>query len=165
MSDNPMASFKVLGDYNTDIRSLYEAWATTEGLEKWFLRKAEFYAIAGRLRDPEEFIMKEDVYEWYWHGWGDDAVEKGEILEANGTDLIKFTFSGGSIVTISLYSRNDVSIVELTQENIPEESDPLKNLYIQCQTGWLFYMANLKSVLEGGVDLRNKKLEVPSNFK
>ena len=109
--------------------------------------------------------MKEDVYEWYWHGWGDDAVEKGEILEANGTDLIKFTFSGGSIVTISLYSRNDVSIVELTQENIPEESDPLKNLYIQCQTGWLFYMTNLKSILEGGVDLRNKKLDVSSNFK
>ena len=165
MLDDKWSSFKLTGDYNTDIRSLYEAWATPAGLEKWFLRKADFYAIAGRLRDPDEFIMKEDTYEWYWHGWDDSTCEKGEILEANGTDLIKFTFSGGSIVTISLYSRNDVSIVELTQENIPEESDPLKNLYIQCQTGWLFYMANLKSVLEGGVDLRNKKLEVPSNFK
>lgn len=165
MSENKMAGFKVVGDYNTDIRSLYEAWATGEGLEKWFLRKANFYVVAGRQREPEEFILKEDVYEWYWEGWDDSAMEKGEILEANGADQIKFTFAKGTIVTVDLYSRNGMSIVELTQENIPEEPDPTKNLYIQCQTGWLFYMANLKSILEGGVDLRNKKLELYSNFK
>jgi uncharacterized protein YndB with AHSA1/START domain len=165
MIDNPMSSFKISGDYNTDIRTLYEAWATSEGLVKWFLRKADFYAILGRLREPEEFILKEDVYEWLWYGWDDSAMEKGEILEANGTDFLKFTFSGGSIVSVNIYSRNGVSIIELTQENIPEEIDPAKNLYVQCQKGWLFYMTNLKSILEGGVDLRNKKLEVASNFK
>jgi hypothetical protein len=164
MTDNPMSSFKISGDYNSDIRTLYEGWATSAGLEKWFLRKAGFYAIAGRLREPDEFILKEDVYEWLWYGWDDSAMEKGEILEANGTDFIKFTFSG-SIVSVNIYSRNGVSIVELTQEDIPEESDPAKNLYVQCQKGWIFYMANLKSILEGGVDLRNKKLEVSSNFK
>jgi len=165
MTDNRWTSFKVVGDFNNDIRTLYEAWATPAGLERWFLRKADFYAIIGRQREPEEFILKEDVYEWYWYGWGDETVEKGEILEANGTDLIKFTFAKQCIVTVSFYSRNGVSIVELTQENIPEESDPSKNLFIQCQTGWTFYLANLKSILEGGVDLRNKKLEVSSNFK
>jgi len=55
--------------------------------------------------------------------------------------------------------------VELIQENIPEDADPSKNLFVQCQVGWTFYMANLKSVIEGGIDLRNKKLEVSSNFK
>jgi uncharacterized protein YndB with AHSA1/START domain len=165
MLDSKWSSFKVTGDYNTDIRSLYEAWATPAGLEKWFLRKADFYAIAGRLRDPEEFILKEDVYEWYWYGWDDSTVEKGEILEANGTDLIKFTFAKDNIVTVQISSRNGVSIVELTQENIALEEDPSKNLFVQCQVGWTFYFANLKSILEGGVDLRNKKLEVSSNFK
>jgi len=29
----------------------------------------------------------------------------------------------------------------------------------------LFYMTNLKSIIEGGIDLRNKRLEVSSNFK
>ena len=165
MTNSQWTSFKVAGDYNTDIRSLYEAWATTGGLEKWFLRKANFYTIPRRTRGPEEFILKEDTYEWYWHGYDDDTFEKGEILEANGTDLVKFTFSGGSIVTVEMSSRNGVSIVELTQENIPEESDPSKNLFVQCQVGWTFYMTNLKSVIEGGIDLRNKKLEVSSNFK
>jgi uncharacterized protein YndB with AHSA1/START domain len=121
MLDSKWSSFKVTGDYNTDIRSLYEAWATPAGLEKWFLRKADFYAIAGRLRDPEEIIMKEDVYEWYWHGWDDSTCEKGEILEANGTDLLKFTFAKDNIVTVEFSSRNGVSIVELTQENIALE--------------------------------------------
>jgi len=165
MDNSKWASFKVAGDYNTDIRTLYEAWATTRGLEKWFLRKANFYTVPRRTREPEEFILKEDTYEWYWHGYGDDTFEKGEILEANGTDLVKFTFSGGSIVTVEMSSRNGISLIELTQENIPEESDPSKNLFVQCQVGWTFYMANLKSVFEGGIDLRNKKLEVSSNFK
>ncbi len=165
MTTSQWTNFKLVGDYNTDIRSLYEAWTTAAGLEKWFLRKANFYAIIGRLKEPEEFIIKEDTYEWYWHGYNDETFEKGEILEANGTDLIKFTFSGGSIVTVNLYARNGVSIVELTQENVPEESDPNKNLFVQCQVGWTFYLANLKSVLEGGLDLRNKKMEVASNFK
>jgi hypothetical protein len=165
MIDNKWTSFKVTGDYNTDIRTLYEAWATPGGLEKWFLRKAAFFTIPRRLREPEEFILKEDVYEWYWYGWGDDSSEKGQILEANGTDLIKFTFAKDCIVTVEISSRNGVSLVELTQENIPLENDPAKNLFVQCQTGWLFYMTNLKSLIEGGVDLRNKKLEVSSNFK
>ena len=165
MIDNKWTSFKVVGDYDTDLRSLYESWATPEGLEKWFLRKADFHTVPRRLREPDEFILKEDTYEWYWHGFGDDAVEKGQILEANGTDFIKFTFSAGSTVSVSLYTRNGVSIIELTQENIPVENDPAKNLFVQCQVGWTFYLANLKSILEGGIDLRNKSLVVSSNFK
>lgn len=165
MTDNKWSGFKIAGDFNTDIRSLYEAWATPGGIEKWFLRKANFYTVAGRIREPGEFVLTEDTYEWYWHGWGDDAMEKGQILEANGTDTIKFTFSGGSIVTVYIHSRNGISIVDLNQENIPEEPDPSKSLYVQCQLGWIFYLANLKSVLEGGVDLRNKRVDLPSNFK
>ena len=165
MIDNKWTSFKVAGDYNTDIRSLYEAWATPAGLEKWFLRKANFYTVPRRTRDGSEFIMKEDTYDWYWHGHDDSVIEKGMVLEANGTDLVKFTFSGKSIVTVNIYSRNGLSIIELTQTNIPEESDPEKNLYVQCKAGWTFYLANLKSVIEGGVDLRNKRLEISSSFK
>jgi len=163
--DDKWTSFKVTGDFNIDIRTLYEAWATPVGLEKWFLRKADFYTIVGRRREPEEFIAKEDTYEWYWHGWGDETCEKGEILEANGTDFIKFTFAKDNIVSVNISSRNGVYLVELTQENIAIEEDPAKSLFVQCQVGWTFYFANLKSVFEGGLDLRNKKLEVSSNFK
>ena len=165
MAGNKWTTFTVTADFDTDARSIYEAWATSAGLESWFLRKAEFYTIAGRLREPHEFILKEDTYEWYWHGFDDSAVEKGVVLEVNSIDFLKFTFSGGSIVNVSITTKNGLAIVELTQENIPEESDPSKNLYVQCQIGWTFYLANLKSIIEGGVDLRNKRLDVKSNFK
>ena len=165
MAENKWEKFTVTADFDTDVRSIYEAWATPAGLESWFLRRAEFYTIAGRQREPTEFISKEDTYEWCWHGFDDSAVEKGIILETNAIDFLKFTFSSGSIVSVSIASKNGLTILELTQENIPEESNPLKNLYIQCQTGWTFYLANLKSIMQGGIDLRNKRLDVTSNFK
>ena len=165
MATNDWTKFTIKADFNTDVRSIYQAWTTPEGLESWFLRKANFYAIAGRLREPHESILKEDVYEWYWHGFDDSAVEKGEVLEVNSIDSVKFTFSGGSIVTVNVDCKNDLTILELTQENIPEESDPSKNLFVQCQIGWTFYLANLKSIIEGGIDLRNKRLDIGSNFK
>jgi uncharacterized protein YndB with AHSA1/START domain len=165
MTGNKWTKFTVTADLNTDIRSIYVAWTTPEGLESWFLRKANFYTIPRRLREPHEFIAKEDTYEWFWHGYGDDSSEKGSVLEANGTDMLKFTFSGNSEVTVSIQSKNGLSIVELTQKHIPQESDPAKNLFVQCQIGWTFYLANLKSILEGGIDLRNKRMDVSSNFK
>jgi len=165
MAENNWTKFTVAADFNTDARSIYNAWATPEGLESWFLRKAEFYTITGRLRTPDEFILKEDTYEWYWHGFDDSTVEKGQVLEVNSIDFLKFTFSGGTIVTVSIQSKNGLTIVELTQENIPEETDSSKNLFVHCQIGWTFYLANLKSIVEGGIDLRNKRMDVRSNFK
>lgn len=165
MTTDKWTHFKVTGDYDVAIRDLYQAWATPAGLEKWFLRKASFFTIPMRQRNPDEFIMKEDTYEWYWHGHSDETCEKGQILEANGTDFLKFTFAGGCIVSVNIQSRNGISIVELTQENIAPEPDPSKNLFVQCQTGWTFYMANLKAVMQSGIDLRNKRLQVSSNFK
>jgi uncharacterized protein YndB with AHSA1/START domain len=165
MAENKWTKFTIIADFDTDARSVYEAWATPAGLESWFLRKAEFYTVPMRLREPHEFILKEDTYAWYWHGFDDNTVERGQVLEVNSIDFLKFTFSGNSIVTVSISTKNGLTILELTQENIPEESDPDKNLYVQCQIGWTFYLANLKSIIEGGIDLRNKRLDVKSNFK
>ncbi len=165
MAENNWTKFTVTADFNTDARSIYDAWATPAGLESWFLRKAEFYTIMGRLREPEEYILKEDTYAWYWHGFDDGTVEKGQVLEVNNIDFLKFTFTSGTIVSLNIKSSNALTNVEWTQENIKEEPDPSKNLFVQCQTGWTFYLANLKSIVEGGIDLRNKRMDVRSNFK
>lgn len=165
METTSWSKFKLCADYNTDMRSLYLAWTTPAGLEKWFLRKADFYTVPQRLRGNNEYILKEDTYSWYWHGYDNAVSQKGTILEANGQDLLRFTFTGGSIVNVKFSTRNGLTIVELEQTNIPEESDPEKNLLVQCQTGWIFYLTNLKSVIEGGKDLRNKRVDLPSCFK
>ncbi len=71
-------------------------------------------------------------------GTAHEGGEKGSVLEANGTDFFKFTFSGNSEVSINMESKYGLTIVELTQKHIPHETDPTKNLYIQCQIGWTF---------------------------
>lgn len=165
MPDERWTKFKLVADYNAPVRVIYEAWATQAGMESWFLRNASFYAISERQRDANEFIQTEDTYLWHWHGYPDTEYEKGSILKANGTDFIKFTFSGGSVVSVKIESKYNLTFVELVQENIPIENDPSRNLFVGCQTGWLFYLTNLKSILEGGIDLRNKRVDVSSCFK
>ncbi|MES2274643.1 MAG: SRPBCC domain-containing protein [Bacteroidota bacterium] len=165
MVDERWTKFKVTADYNAPVRTIYEAWTTQAGLESWFLRDAFFYTVAGRQRARDEFVQTEDSYLWHWHGYPDDVFEKGAVLETNGSDFLKFTFSDGTIVSVNIESKYGLTIAELVQENIPIEANPSENLFVGCQTGWLFYMANLKSILEGGVDLRSKRVDVPSSFK
>ncbi|RFZ90866.1 SRPBCC domain-containing protein [Mucilaginibacter conchicola] len=165
MEDIRWKKFTLCGDFTTDLRSLYMAWATPAGLEKWFLRKADFYSITHRLRTGDEQIQKGDAYTWYWHGYGNEEMQKGTVIDANGHDMIRFTFSGDSIVTVSFKTLNGLVIIEIEQTNIPQQDDPEKNLLVQCQIGWTFYLANLKSVTEGGKDLRNKRIDLVSCFK
>jgi len=101
-------------------------------------------------------VQMNDTYRWLWFGYGDDTVEYGTILEANGKDRFRFTFSGGCIVTIRIIQEQNEMLCELTQENIPLTEEGRVYYHIGCMKGWTFYLANLKSILEGGIDLRNK---------
>jgi len=44
----------------------------------------------------------------------------------------------------------------LTQDQIPTDEQSRYDYHVGCSTGWSFYEGNIKSVLEGGMDLRNK---------
>jgi Activator of Hsp90 ATPase homolog 1-like protein len=144
-------------DVNCDQETAYHAWATSEGLEKWFLRKAIF-TNAGMTTNPSDYVHKGDLYEWYWHGYSDESAERGVILEANGKDFISFVFGNAGNVTVTIKKEQNILIVELLQDKIPEDDHGQVNFHLGCSKGWVFYLANLKSVLEGGIDLRNKNL-------
>jgi hypothetical protein len=58
--------------------------------------------------------------------------------------------------SISITEHQGQHIIQLTQENIPTDEESKINFYLGCQTGWTFYLTNLKSIFEGGKDLRNK---------
>jgi uncharacterized protein YndB with AHSA1/START domain len=136
--------------------AIYRAWATCHGLESWLLRGAECSKVAGGGRDKQDYFMPGDRYLWAWHGWGDEANLRGEILETNGTDRLKFTFHDPMVVTIAILREHETSLVELRQENIPDDDQGRSTYFVGCGEGWTFYLANLKSTLEGGLDLRNR---------
>jgi hypothetical protein len=145
-----------------EAQKIYDAWATPAGLESWFLRNAKFRKPDGNPRNPDDHIQKDDTYEWNWFGWSDDTFERGSVLEANGQDHFRFTFGKAGIVSVRIKTEESQMIVELLQEEIPTDEKSKANFHLGCSNGWTFYLANLKSIHEGGLDLRNKDERIKS---
>ena len=139
------------------IEKLYAAFATRSGMESWFLRLCEYKHADGSLLANDDFITTGDIYTWLWHGYPDSTDEKGEFLNANGKDELQFVFGKTGTVTVKISpAENGSNLVELTQKNIPTDDNGKSQYHVGCSTGWVFYLANLKSIMEGGIDLRNK---------
>lgn len=143
---------------NAPAQTIYDALAVPSQIERWFLRVAEYVGFDGKPRDRNVAVEKSDSYLWRWHGYLDDVKEKGTILEANGSGRFAFTFSHGCLVTIIILSDAGENVVELTVSEIADDDD--HNIYVNDSYGWTFYLANLKSILEGGIDLRNKNVDI-----
>lgn len=138
---------------HADSNLIFNSWTTQDSIEKWFLSKAEFKTNNNVIRERFSKIEKGDKYVWMWHG--SDNVAEGEILENNGKDFLEFTFLG-CIVSVEIKTEAEETIIEIIQSNIPLDETSRFNYYVGCSRGWTFYLTNLKSILEGGIDLRNK---------
>ncbi len=156
MSNYDWSKFVTRINVNAPVEKLYWCWATREGIEYWFLRMSEYKSPDGSLRAGDEPVKKGDNYVWRWHGWSDETTEYGSILDCNGKDLFKFSFGKAGDCTVIIKEELGQNIVELVQENIPDDEEGRRTWHLGCKTGWTFYLANLKSLLEGGVDLRNR---------
>ncbi|UCS94640.1 hypothetical protein KZP23_06400 [Echinicola marina] len=151
--------FTIKTPIKSDVKSIYDAWTSSAGLESWFLRSAEFKDASGKIRTKKEPIHLLDTYKWLWHGYPDTVMEEGEIIELNGKDHLKFSFGKAGIVSVTIHKDKDKSIIQLDQENIPHYSTTKENYHVGCKTGWTFYLVNLNSILQGGLDLRNKDMQ------
>lgn len=156
MSNYDWSRFVTRISVKAPIEKLYWCWATREGMEYWFLRLSEFTKPGGTLRANEDFVQQGDVYRWRWHGWSDETTEEGTILNVNGKDFLKFSFGKAGDCLVTIKNEEGENIVELLQDNIPTDEQGMHYWHLGCKTGWTFYLANLKSLLEGGIDLRNK---------
>ncbi len=141
------------------IQQLYNAWAQPSAITKWFLETAVNTSVDGNPIDPSLPANAGDTYQWTWFVY--DEVEKGQFLEANGVNNLKFSFAGPCVVEIALREEYEYTVVMLTQSNIPTDDASKKNIRLGCHNGWSFYLVNLKSVYEGGIDLRNKDTRFP----
>ncbi len=149
--------FVVRIDVNASPKALYAAWATRAGIESWFLRLSEYKAADGTIRAKNEPVQKGDNYKWMWHGWPDETVEYGTILDCNDKDFFRFSFGKAGNCTVRIYKEQGETIVEIMQEDIPNDETGKHTWHVGCKTGWTYYLTNLKSVYQAGTDLRNKK--------
>jgi uncharacterized protein YndB with AHSA1/START domain len=160
MADFDWSRFVVRIAVKASPKDLYKAWATKKGMEQWFLRLSEYKKPDGTLRGANECVEPGDTYRWLWYGWPDDMAETGSILDCNGKDQIKFKFGTAGDCIVHIKTEEGENIVELLQENIPADEAGKQNYHLGCKTGWTFYLANLKSLMEGGIDLRNRNEKV-----
>lgn len=138
--------------------TVYNAWTRSSELERWFLKKANFLDKERKVIPGDTNVEPGSLYEWSWYLH--DVVERGRILTANGKDHIGFTFAGDCVVDIRLSEKEGGVLVELSQKDIPADDISKKEIRLGCHSGWSFYLVNLKSVCEGGLDLRNKNENV-----
>ena len=159
MADYDWTRFTLRINVDVAPEALYKAWVTRKGIESWFLRLSE-YSRNDVLIGADDPVQQGDRYKWQWFGYPDSLVEYGKVLPANGKDFFEFTFGGpaGSPMHVSVAFRSEEgeTIVELTQYNIAVDDRSKSNFHVGCMQGWTFYLANLKSIMEGGIDLRNK---------
>jgi len=126
-------------------------WLRSGLTEMWFVPTCRYTGPEGE-RAPNELAVVGDKYHWEWvegtvdrshfreidfphrfvAGWCDDALEIEVTIEAEG----------------------EGSVVSLTQQNTQEDESERMKCYFDCSEGWAFYLVNLKSMLEGGIDLR-----------
>jgi uncharacterized protein YndB with AHSA1/START domain len=135
---------------------LYKGWATKAGIEYWFLRMADYRKPDGTPRANNEYVEAGDTYSWRWHGYPDEVTETGRIIECNGKDYFKFSFGKAGDCIVTIKEEQGQTIVELVQENIPDDDQGSMYYHVGCKTGWTFHLADMKSLYEGGIDLRNK---------
>ena len=144
----------------TNIENAYRAWATPAGMEAWFLGKLTLTAPDGTIRTGEEPAQEGDDYEINYRLSPNASMIKGKVLKANGKDLFSFTFSKNCPVTISIFTEQEETIVQLLESNLPTDEETIKKHFVGDTKGWIFYLTNLKSVLEGGLDLRNRNADL-----
>lgn len=137
--------------------AVYAAFATAEGIRGWMVFESALLDPDGNERDPGEVARAGDRLRTGWHT---GLSGEGEVLEIRPGEMVRFTMDPGIVVEANIEPLEDGSVmVTLVQTHDLSDEENLA-LMLGFLPGWAFYLANLKSVMEGGRDLRNFTLPV-----
>lgn len=138
------------------VEKVYDYIATPSGIIKWFIGKAKYFYKDSNIRLGNERAQKGDSLLWNW--LNKDLELKGVVTESTENKTFSFTFSPLFIVSIELTATDD-NYTRLTLKQEYQDSATKNDFaYINCCTCWVFFMTNLKSVVEHGIDLREKEI-------
>ena len=151
MNTYDWSQFHVRMYYLAPLAQVFHYFATTEGLEAFFIYKAVHTAVDGTVRRPDEQAQSGDRYHWtYVH----DFAHGGEFLLVKTNRLVRFTF-GTMTVELSFKDVGEAIEVDLHQTNCATEDPDRAWQHVNCRSCWIYFMTNLRSILAGGPDVRD----------
>lgn len=141
---------------HSHLSEVYYYISSADGICKWFMGKAEYTDTDGNTLNAADTARKSDAFIWHW--LEKDLSIKGRVLEARNDELFSFTFGPAFEVTITVKEHEGRTLLTLHQKYADGAA---KNdfAHINCCTCWVFFLTNLKSVLEHGIDLRETLID------
>lgn len=137
--------FKLKIAINKSVATVFKAWTDDKIVSKWFTEKT----IIEPRRNGRIY------FEWL-------ACDKMETKVISISKNKHFTFpfgTNGERVTVRFIKDGRGCICELHQYNMLTTEKSKWEMHKGCAEGWTFFLANLKSYLENGIDLRSHEKE------
>lgn len=130
--------------------AVFRALTQAGELMKWFPTRVE-----SDPRPDGKF-----KFTWEFANANENGSQQGEYVEVLPNSKLSYTWTAESIstlVTFHLTESNGETIVELDHSSMQARADSQK-LHDMHANQWGFFLMNLKSYLETGMDLRKEKL-------
>lgn len=142
--------------YRASLEEVFRRFATPAGLASFYIDEATFTDADGRRRQSDEQYRAGDAYHFeYVH----DYRHGGEVLEVVDGQLVRFTFGPCEVAirfrTVEGAGGSAVE-VDLHQTGCPLEDPERAWLHLNCRSCWIYFFTNLRSVLAGGPDIRDR---------
>jgi hypothetical protein len=151
MSDYDWSQFYVHMYYLAPIEEVFRRFATPEGMESFFVKRAVFTGRDGVERAPSELFESGDSYHFeYVH----DFSHGGEVAAVEENSLVAFSF-GVCDIAVRFREVDGATEVALHQTDCPLEDPQRAWMHLNCRSCWIYFMTNLRSVLAGGPDIRD----------
>ncbi len=136
---------------NAGIDEVYAMLSTAHGLERWFQGTAQCTDVEGQERGPHQPMLTGDKFHWNW--LAKDYTLYGQIIKSEAGKSVTFTFGPMFEVRWQVVKDGHKCRVELSQWYAKGQEEN-KFRYLNCAVCWVFFLTNLKSVLEHSHDLR-----------
>ena len=139
---------------------ILEVWSTVDGMESFFVEMMRITRPNGVERATDERAEPGDKFVWRWQN-GRRVL--GKYCEPQADNEVRFTF-GESKICISVKPYRGGSLLRLKQYDIPETEEARMHIHANCRGGWVYFLTVLKTLLEKGVDGRDKTRATGASF-
>ncbi len=153
-------SFRLYVAIDAEPDRIFQSWATSAGMEGFFVEMMAIRDQDGKLLKPDETADAGCQYVWRWDS---GALIKGEFLDVVPGREIGFTF-GEYKVRIRVFPGKTGTILELYQYDMEDTEHNRMHLHTNCRAAWVYFLTVLKTLLEHGVDGRDRSRANGASF-